>query len=203
MREINKSDDITMKKNTPNKIKDYIMLCKNVITHDDCDFIVNEYKDSTEWTRGKILDQTEQDENGGRNVFNIEISIKETITKNQTNRMKIDAILFNSVSKILREYSKKFYVEFTRDSGYDLLKYDTGQYYKEHIDFHSSVPRTLSCSLLINDGYTGGDFSFFDNTLKMSVAKGSAIIFPSNFMYPHQILPVTSGVRYSVVTWIV
>ncbi len=25
--------------------------------------------------------------------------------------------------------------------------------------------------------------------------------FPSNFMYPHGIRPVTQGVRYSIVTW--
>ena len=31
--------------------------------------------------------------------------------------------------------------------------------------------------------------------------KGDVIIFPSNFMYPHTVKPITSGKRYVVVTW--
>ena len=32
--------------------------------------------------------------------------------------------------------------------------------------------------------------------------KGSAVVFPSNFMFPHEVEKVTSGVRYSIMTWI-
>ena len=37
----------------------------------------------------------------------------------------------------------------------------------------------------------------------MKMGKGDIIIFPANFMYPHRITPITSGVRYSIVTWAV
>ena len=30
---------------------------------------------------------------------------------------------------------------------------------------------------------------------------GDVIIFPSNFMYPHRVEPVTKGARYSYVSW--
>ena len=30
---------------------------------------------------------------------------------------------------------------------------------------------------------------------------GSAVCFPSNFTFPHEILPVTKGTRYALVTW--
>jgi predicted 2-oxoglutarate/Fe(II)-dependent dioxygenase YbiX len=26
-------------------------------------------------------------------------------------------------------------------------------------------------------------------------------LFPSNYLYPHRITPVTQGTRYSIVTW--
>ena len=32
--------------------------------------------------------------------------------------------------------------------------------------------------------------------------KGSAVVFPSNFMFPHEVQKVTSGNRYSIMTWI-
>ena len=31
---------------------------------------------------------------------------------------------------------------------------------------------------------------------------GSAIVFPSNFCFPHAVLPVTKGDRHVVITWI-
>jgi predicted 2-oxoglutarate/Fe(II)-dependent dioxygenase YbiX len=29
------------------------------------------------------------------------------------------------------------------------------------------------------------------------------VLFPSSFMFPHEILEVTSGTRYAVVTWMI
>ena len=44
---------------------------------------------------------------------------------------------------------------------------------------------------------------FLVNNLAFPKKKGSAIIFPSNFMYPHEIMPVKSGTRFSIITWVV
>ena len=32
--------------------------------------------------------------------------------------------------------------------------------------------------------------------------KGDLLVFPSSFTYPHEVLPVKSGTRYSIITWI-
>ena len=37
----------------------------------------------------------------------------------------------------------------------------------------------------------------------IKLKKGDAIMFPSNFMYPHEIMPVTQGTRYSIITWFI
>ena len=42
---------------------------------------------------------------------------------------------------------------------------------------------------------------FFNEKLKYNLKKGSVLMFPSNFMYPHEILEVTKGTRYSIITW--
>ena len=34
------------------------------------------------------------------------------------------------------------------------------------------------------------------------IKQGSVIVFPSNFMYDHEVKKVTKGNRYSVMTWI-
>ncbi len=37
---------------------------------------------------------------------------------------------------------------------------------------------------------------------KPTLKTGDMIIFPSNFLYPHQVMPVTKGERYSIVSWL-
>jgi hypothetical protein len=89
-------------------------------------------------------------------------------------------------------------------TGFHILKYENFGKYKEHIDDFGSNYfsfRRLSMSILLNDNYTGGEFSFFNDQYRISLKKNQAIIFPSNFMFPHQILPVTSGSRWSIVSW--
>jgi DNA-directed RNA polymerase beta subunit len=47
----------------------------------------------------------------------------------------------------------------------------------------------------------GGEFVMFDDTT-IELPKGSLLIFPSNFLYPHQVLPVTKGTRHAFVSWV-
>ena len=32
--------------------------------------------------------------------------------------------------------------------------------------------------------------------------QGELLIFPSNFMFPHKVEPVTKGTRYSYISWV-
>ena len=88
----------------------------------------------------------------------------------------------------------------------DLLKYTPGGKYDVHIDHFSSFARHLSVIINLNDDYQGGDLIFTDqknNVVKtLKLKKGSIVFFPSNFMYPHRIQPITKGTRYSIVAWL-
>ena len=87
--------------------------------------------------------------------------------------------------------------------GFNILKYNKDNKYDEHIDdFGHRAFRRLSISLSLTDDFTGGEFEFF-GTDKISLKKNQALIFPSSWLYPHRILPITDGVRRSIVTWII
>ena len=85
-----------------------------------------------------------------------------------------------------------------------ILKYEQGGFYVEHTDHFSGRPRTLSGIYFLNNDYEGGDLIFnLDNKdYKIEKKPNRFIVWPSNFLYPHRVTPVTKGVRYSVVTWI-
>ena len=58
----------------------------------------------------------------------------------------------------------------------------------------------VSALLFLNDGYEGGEFIVAKE--KYKTKRGSAIIFPSNFMFPHEVKIITKGIRWSIVTWL-
>lgn len=184
-------------------IKSYIQVFKKIVPKSLCDTIIDEYKNSDEWKTGTIGNYS-VDENI-RDCDSIYISNQVSIDINPSTRKKIDEDLFSIVSECLTNYIDLHYTHISNissDSGYSLLRYKTGQFISSHIDASGRSPRELSLSINLNDNYTGGEFCFFNGEKKFNLKKGDIIVFPSNFMYPHEILPVTSGERYAIITWI-
>jgi hypothetical protein len=188
-----------------NKLEDFILVSENIIPHKLCDDILNEYKDSNEWEDSQIgVKEGVKTVKEIRNCTYIGLSLNTVIEKNKNVRKNLDDKVFKSTEEAIKQYNKKFgYVKVSKDSGYLLLKYKKGGFYKQHIDSDTTIPRIISCSFILNNNFKGGEFSFFNNNLTYPLKKGSAIMFPSNFLYPHSVLPVTSGTRYSIVTWFI
>jgi predicted 2-oxoglutarate/Fe(II)-dependent dioxygenase YbiX len=183
-------------------LKDYIHTVKNALSHDTCDAILNEFINSNEWV-DTVVGRGEINKNI-RNCQTIVISYPHVIQKNKDARHKLDNAIFDGASKCIKEYNTKFsHCKIEEDSGYELLKYPEGCFYTEHTDSFKARPRAVSCSFILNDDFESGEFAFFNKELKYKLEKGDALLFPSNFMYPHEILPVTKGTRYSIITWFI
>jgi|TARA_R100001460_G_scaffold54399_1_gene93561 hypothetical protein len=86
-----------------------------------------------------------------------------------------------------------------------VLKYKEGGHYIFHIDHGMCTPRTFSCIYFVNDDYEGGDLIFkYPGSGEEKVIpkkKNTLIVWPSTFLYPHTVTPVTKGERFSVVSW--
>jgi len=63
---------------------------------------------------------------------------------------------------------------------------------------HKGIP-VLSFIGILNEDYTGGELII--NNQKINSKTGDIIIFPSCFLYPHEIKEVKKGTRYSFVSW--
>ena len=56
----------------------------------------------------------------------------------------------------------------------------------------------------LNNDYEGGDLVWELNGKEFHRSKtkpNSLVIWPSNFLYPHKVEPVTKGLRWSMVAW--
>jgi predicted 2-oxoglutarate/Fe(II)-dependent dioxygenase YbiX len=184
------------------KLEDFIQVFDNVLSPENCNLILNEYQNSYEWSdtligNGQVSKDT-------RNCMEIPISKDYIIQKNFDVRKNIDNIIFESVKKVIDNYNAlvpTFHIDI--DTGYQLLRYKEGEFYVQHTDSFKEQQRSLSCSIQLNEDYEGGEFALFDREIMIRTKPGSAIVFPSNFMYPHEIMPVIKGTRYSIITWMV
>jgi hypothetical protein len=94
----------------------------------------------------------------------------------------------------------------THSNQSEFLMYDIHGKYETHTDtFHarSNETRKLTVLAFLNDDFEGGKFYIQNSHQRMypQQTPGTVLVFPS-FM-PHGVEPVTKGVRYSVVTWMI
>lgn len=84
-----------------------------------------------------------------------------------------------------------------------LLKYKAGSRgYDWHMDVGGgdSSNRKLSCSIILNDEYEGGELQFFmQGSQTQPTIKGNIIVF-SSFL-SHCVTPITRGERWALVAW--
>jgi Rps23 Pro-64 3,4-dihydroxylase Tpa1-like proline 4-hydroxylase len=187
-----------------NTLEQYIHVFNNIIPDELCDEIINEFANSSEWQDAEVADLNNPVNKSARNCKNILMSDLEVIGRNQEYRKNLDMRIYESVKNAMIKYHdmhNDFGIEI--DTGYQLLKYETGGFYVEHVDSFRKEQRSVSCAMILNDDYEGGEFAFFNRQVMIKSRKGSVIMFPSNFMFPHEVMPVTEGTRYSIITWLV
>ena len=88
--------------------------------------------------------------------------------------------------------------------GIQILQYEKSQEYKFHHDAatrqeQKEYHRKISVIVYLNDGFKGGGTSFVHKTYKPQ--PGYALIFPSNWCYPHAGQVVEEGRKRVAVTW--
>jgi len=101
----------------------------------------------------------------------------------------------------INEYSEKYkHCRITGGEHLRVGRYSVGGHYSPHADAGASE-RTLSGLLYLNGDFEGGELNFPDQDLTIKPEEGMLVLFPSNYIYAHQSLPLTEGKKYCVVSW--
>lgn len=110
-------------------------------------------------------------------------------------------------STFIRVYGQMInpFAKATRCYGYNLLRYQPGEFFDTHVDVvrsHSTyVARQISVVAFCNQGFKGGELYFPRQRVKIEPEAGAVVLFPSGYTHPYASLPVCEGTKYSVVTW--
>lgn len=119
--------------------------------------------------------------------------------------MQIADALYSSLEKAFTHYTTVLYPFAaanikSREYSIHLLKYGVAGHLPAHQDQGISS-RVLSSVMYLNDDYSGGEIEFINSGVKIKPEAGSIIFFPSNFLYVHEVHPITDGFRYSMPHW--
>ena len=190
-----------MKKN----LSDYVILNKGAIPEDLCNRTIKELEESPNW-RQHTFTRYEKD--------------KLAQVTSDADPMQHDADFLAVIPELMEIYWKTIYKYVAEDTGFkwfpswqgfDSLKfvqYNPKTEMRKHCDhIHSmfdgqkkGVP-ILTLVAQLNDDFKGGEFILFDDEV-IDFGKGDILVFPSSFLFPHEVKRITEGVRYSASTWV-
>jgi hypothetical protein len=183
-------------------ITDYVKVYKNHLPSELCKSAVASLK--------KVNWEPHYFNHAGSNTFttyndDLDFSF-DTIPEKET----IDKQVWFAIEQyIMKDFSSfsEWFSGWVGYSGVRFNKYDPQTRMKIHCDHihtlfdgeRKGIP-ILTVLGGLNDDYEGGElFMFKDHHIHLPA--GAVVVFPSNFMFPHEVKPVKSGIRYSYVSW--
>jgi len=181
-------------------MKEYILEVKKIIPQTFCK---------------KIISYFDNDYNDAHTMGGLDKDIRNCLTRSLLeNKSWGEKICSNAVKEkifhCVDHYKNKHDIHINKISQLDILRYDANKFkagYDFHEDFgNKAEERHLSISICLNNEYEGGEFVFKLNdgslfTIPQNV--GDAVIFPSNFIFPHRVNKITKGTRYALIGWVI
>lgn len=172
---------------------------KNCFSKEQCDFLLKKYK-KRKWEIHKWYSPKE-------GFLKPKENHKELLVTN-IEREDGDFII-SKLQLFVLDYLKKHDLHLsliTKFSNIRLNKYPKNSRMLPHVDhIHTIFDGTqkgipiLSIVGMLNDDFKGGEFFIREKEFKLN--KGDVIIFPSIFIFPHEVKKVLKKERYSFVVW--
>ena len=188
-------------------IEHYVFHKENFLDEKYCEDCIDELNKHT-WDKHSWYSEREKKEF----TFQGENEPETLLARESFSVHDLNAFIIQKLRSVILEYIESFkfgwFIEWNGYSTIRFNRYFQGQLMKNHCDHIQSlfdgerkgIP-ILSIIGILNDDYEGGELIMFEDK-KIDTKKGDILIFPSNFLYPHEITPVTKGVRYSYVSWV-
>jgi hypothetical protein len=184
------------------EIKNFIKIYDEVLPWNILSNLIR-FANNSNFEKGKVGSESETNFNI-RRTFTLPLSN----LSNSISNVHWFNLLNSYFNKNLKQYkfdTNSLDYEYKNIFDIEILKYENTGFYTWHVDHFADIPRTMSCILLLNNDYEGGNLCFRNpdgsGEWEVEVRPNRMIVWPSNFLYPHTVKPVTKGTRYSVVAW--
>jgi predicted 2-oxoglutarate/Fe(II)-dependent dioxygenase YbiX len=165
--------------------------------------------ETIKWERAKVVKPEGNEEDEWRTNELLHLRKKESLTEEELKNngtvglagvyAQIHSIFLQCLYNYMERFN--FSLKDSLDQGYQILKYSDGGEYKRHMDDGIKTPRRVSGLLYLNGNFEGGELEFPYLNFTYKPYGGDLLLFPSGVPYMHVAKPVTTGTKYSVVSW--
>ena len=197
-----------MKKN----IENYVFVKQNFLDNEFCQNTIEKLNQLNVWKKHDWVSYNYNQEQQLDASFP-QGENEPDITSNINIKLDFNEFILQKISKVVIEYIDSLKFEWFNNNNVNaltnlkFLKYSPDQTMKVHCDhIHEIFDGTkkgipvFTIIGLLNDDYEGGNFVMFDDK-KINTKEGDLVIFPSLFLFPHEVKPITKGIRYSYISW--
>ena len=187
--------------NTQHELMHYAKLYRGVVSDEICAKTVSEMN-TLEFKEHTFYNANTGEYKPRSGSQELSMSWGNVSTKKTLNDI-VDDTAFKYVQGLNMPWFVKYqgytHVRFNKYAGNKMMALHADHIHSMFDGERKGIP-ILSVLGVLNDDYEGGEFYLVDE--KTDLSKGDIIVFPSNFMYPHKVEPVTKGTRYSYISWI-
>ena len=183
------------------KLKDYIFVLNNFLNKSLCTETIEQLQ-NVDWHEHLFYNNRNSKYKNVSGKLELVFSF-DIIPNNKIIMVKI----YRAIPLYLKNIKSKVFTEWSGYTNIRFNKYDKNKKMAVHCDhIHSIFDGTvkgvpiLSMVGTLNNNFTGGEFYIDKQHIKLK--EGDLLIFPSSFIYPHQVKPIKKGVRYSYVSWV-
>jgi predicted 2-oxoglutarate/Fe(II)-dependent dioxygenase YbiX len=183
-----------------------IHLYRNAVNKDDCktiiDLIENEISlgiPKIQWNEASV--NGKERTTHARNCYDLKYkkeALGTYIPKNDA-LAKAHDMVNDRLNIALQHYERLWHFSIKYKEAFNFVKYMPGEYFKIHADHGPFYTCTVSAIVYLNDDYEGGELEFPRHGLIVKPKAGDIMLFPSNYVYEHASLNISSGIKYAVV----
>ena len=187
-----------MQMNLSDYVKVYPMMNKDL-----CESSIDQLENVEQWKQHQFYDPKQTNSLTLSGDQELDVSWED-----MPNKEILMQVIWRSLQKyVIQDLNFTYFNGWTGYSHLRFNRYKETRKMANHCDHihslfdgtHKGIP-IISVIGVLNDNYKGGEFIMFDN-MKIELKQGDVMLFPSNFLYPHRVEPVTEGTRYSFVSW--
>jgi hypothetical protein len=165
----------------------------NVMPYRFCQNLITQYENDDQWRKHFWYSHGETSQ----------YDDKELDVRFSSASVELNPYIDQAINEYCKEVSELHRDQIKEWSAPRLNRYNQGTMMREHADLirrhkRDGVP-VLSLVGVLNDDFEGGEFMMQGSQLHLQT--GDILLFPSTYVYPHEVREITQGSRWSWVVW--
>ncbi len=170
------------------------------IPADWCEEIIRRFEAHPEQQRAGVIGQTQGEDQAIKRTMDLVISDKPEWKD-------VDQLFLRCMGAAIQEFRETFpfFKGPFKDMGYQVQRYQPGEFYHWHIDggSHQFADRQLVALWYLNDvPGPGGETQFLYQDVSIRPEQGKMVLFPPFWTHEHRSAELHEGVKYIATTWV-